>query len=129
MTEVIRKFEPLNGHLAPAGRFYLDVTGQVKLFFNCQAIEKFGVGIEFRSADLYHSQDHDLNTESVILELFEKPYKGQAMLTYIPHNTTTKIAVTKFVRQLDIAVPLHTRCPVWASGSMLYLELLASKSA
>lgn len=129
MTAVIRKYEPLNGKLAPAGRFYLDPTGQVKLFFNCQAVEKYGVGVEFRSADLFHSRDHDLDTESIILELFEGPEEGQVMLTYIPHNKTTKVAMTKFMRQLGIAFQQKIRCPVWISGSLLYLELLDSKSA
>jgi len=123
MTAVVRKFHPMEGYLPPAGRFYVSSEGQVKLFFNCQAVEKFGVGVEFRSADLFHSRDRDIDEERIILELFRGPYKGQAMLTYIPHNKTTKMAVTKFIRQLEISFKTSIGCPVWASGGMLYLDL------
>ncbi len=123
MTAEVRRFQPMEGYLPPAGRFYVSAEGQVKLFFNCQAVEKYGVGVRFRSADLFHSRDRELAEERIILELFEGPYKGQAMLTYIPHNKSTKMAITKFVRQLDIAFQASVGCPVWASGGMLYLDL------
>ncbi len=126
MTAVVRKFDPLNGRLPPAGRFYLDYTGQVKLILNCQAVEKFGVGIEFRSADLYHSRDPDNDEEQVILELFREAYKGQVMLSYQPQTKITRLAITKFVRQMEIASPFGVRCPLWLSGSTLYLELVKS---
>lgn len=123
MTAVIRRYEPLEGRLDPAGRFYLDSVGRVSIFFNLQAIEKFGVGVEFRSADLFHSRDRDNGTESIILELYESPYKGQLMLTHMPRNNTTKVCITRFMRQLEIPFQQGTKCPVWVSGSLLYLDL------
>jgi len=123
MSAEVRRFQPMEGYLPPAGRFYVSAEGQVKLFFNCQAVERFGVGREFRSADLFHSWDREIEEERIILELFKGPYKGQAMLTYIPHNKSTKIAVTKFVRQMEIAFKAGIGFPVWSSGGMLYLDL------
>jgi hypothetical protein len=101
----------------------VSAEGQVKLFFNCQAVEKYGVGVVYRSADLFHSRDMEIDEERIILELFKGPYKGQAMLTYIPHNKTTKIAITKFIRQMEISFKVSTGCPIWYSGGMLYLDL------
>ena len=110
-------------HLPPAGRFYVSAEGQVKLFFNYQAVEEFGVGVEYRSADLSHSWDREADEERIILELFTSPYKGQAMFTYDPYNKVTKMAVTNFVRHMDISFKASIGFPVWCSGGMLYLDL------
>jgi len=131
MNATVRKFEPSRGKLPPAGRFYIDPTGQVKLFFNTQAVEKYGLGLYYRSTNLYHVMDHDNDTERILLELFEDPAKGQAMLSYIPHDRATKIAVTRFIRELDISFQPSVRLALWATGNQLYLELASglAKSA
>jgi len=125
MNATVRKFEPMNGKLPPAGRFYIDSVGQVKLFFNLQAVERYEVGIRFRSTDLYHILDHDDGAERILLELFEDPGKGQARLTYIPQNRATKVAVTRFIRELNISFQQKVRFPVWATGNQLYLDLIS----
>jgi len=121
-SETISKYEPLHGRLPPAGRFYVDPgRGDVRLFFNYQAVERFGVGVRFRSADLYHIRNHDTGAEKILFELFASPSRGQARLTW--RGNAVKVGITGFLGEFEVSFQERHRYPVWVTGHHLYLDL------
>lgn len=123
MGETVRMYEPLQGRLPPGARFGVDTVGRVVLFFTCQAVELFGIGIEYRSADLYHVRDSELDAERIMLDLFEAPDKGQGRLIHFKSRPQAKMHVTSFIRQFEVGFKEHHNYPVWATGSHLYVDL------
>jgi hypothetical protein len=115
-------YEPLVGRLPPMARFNVD-RGHVVLFFTYQTVELFGVGTDYRSANLYHVRDHDLDAERLMLDLFEDPGKGQRRLTFIQGDKRTKVHINEFIKQFEVAFEEHRSYPVWATGSHLYVDL------
>jgi hypothetical protein len=121
-------YEPLVGRLPPSARFSIKHHanqkngGHVLLFFTYQTVELFGVGTDYRSADLYHVRDHDLDAERIMLDLFEDRDKGHRRLTLLKPRRT-QIHVTEFLRQFEVAFEEHRSYPVWATGSHLYVDL------
>lgn len=127
--KTVRKFNPSRGKLPPAGRFYIDPVGRVMVFFNGQAVERYGIGTEFRSANLSHILNHEDNTARILLELVEGA-SGQVMLSYHSPTRVAKAHLTRFLRDMEIAFTQGVKYPVWGSGNQLYLELTSlAKSA
>lgn len=123
MGETVRMYEPLQGVLPPQARFNV-VQSHVIMSFTLQTVERFGVGTEFRSANLYHIRDTDLNTERIMLELFPEAEKGHRRLTYMKLNKRAKIHITDFLREFEVAFKEHCSYPVWATGPNLYVDLI-----
>ncbi len=126
MNRTIRKLSHLKGRLPPAARFNVTKQGRAYLSFNLQTSERFGIGTEYRSANLHHVQDHDNNTENLLLELFTEPEKGRTKLRLFERNLTTKIGITTFLREFDVPFQQGVRYPVWMSGKHLYVDLTPS---
>lgn len=131
MRQTVRKLSHLQGRLSPAARFNVTKQGRAYLLFNLQTSERFGIGTEYRSADLYHVQDHECSTENLVLELFTNPEKGRTKLSLARANMTIKIGITMFLREFDVTFQQGARYPVWMSGKHLYVDLTSglAKSA
>jgi len=122
-NQTVRKLSSLQGRVPPAARFNVTKQGRAYLFFNLQTAERFGIGTEYRSANLFHVQDHDTHTENLLLELFTDPEKGKTKLSLFRRNMTTKIGITMFLREFDVTFQQGLRYPVWMSGKHLYVDL------
>lgn len=126
MGETVRKYEPMQGRVPPSARFTHKSNGAVVLDFTYQAVERFSLGREYRSANLYHVMDSDLDTERIMLELFPERSQGQHVLTEFALNKRARIHVTKFIEQFEVTFMSHCRYPVWAAGNNLYVDLCPS---
>jgi len=124
MSKTVRKFEPVKGNLPPAGRLYVNSLGQVRLYFNYRAVCKYGLGTLYRSADLYHILSHENDTESISLDLFESPLRGQVRITHSPANEYAQVCITKFFQEMEVPFQAGRRYPVRISGSSLYMDLV-----
>lgn len=123
MAETVRMYEPLTGRVPPSARFTVKPDGVVAIDFTFQAVELFGLGTEYRSADLYHVRDSELDAERILLQLYSERSQGQRRITQYILNKRARIHVTKFIEQFEVAFKEHCRYPVWATGNSLYVDL------
>lgn len=123
VAETVRMYEPHAGRLPPSARFHVKNNGCVALDFTYQAVERFGLGTEFLSANLYHVMDSDLDAQRIMMELFPEQSQGQRRLTQHILNKRARIHVTKFVEQFEVPFKEHCRYSVWATGNHLYVDL------
>lgn len=123
MAESVRMYEPLHGRVPPGALFAVRKDGPVFMDFSYQAVELFGLGTEFRSANLYHVRDSELDSERIMLELFPDAKKGQRRLTLCDARRRARIYVTAFIAQFELPFKVHHRYPAWVTGSSLYVDL------
>lgn len=126
MAETVRMYEPRTGRLPPSARFVVKSNGVVALDFTYQAVERFGLGTEYLSANLYHVMDSDLDTERIMMELFPEQDQGQRRLTQHVLNKRARIHITRFIEQFEVNFMEHCRYPVWATGNSAYVDLCPS---
>jgi len=124
--QTVRKFTTRRGRIPPAARFYITNEGRACLYFNLQAMERFGIGTRYRSANLSHVQNHDTNSESILLELFTDPESGQVKLSFHDGALNTKVGITSFLREFDVTFQQRVSYPIWISGESLYVDLASS---
>ncbi len=117
-------FKESRGTFPPAARFQVKTpkgSQSVKLIFNCQAVDRHGLGTIYRSADLYWSED----TNEIVLELFTSPHRGQRKITHIRSHSCSVISITKFLSAFEIPLSYHRRYGVKADreGRFLYVDM------
>ena len=118
------RFEESRGTFPPAARFQVKTprgSQSVKLIFNCQAVEKHGLGTTYRSTDLFWSQE----TNEIVLELFESEHRGQRRITHIRSHSCSVISITKFLSAFEIPLSYHRRYGVKGDidGNYLYIDM------
>lgn len=123
----VRKFHPRVGRFPPSARFCVDSKGKVATFFNYQTVELFGVGTEFKSADLSHLLDRSTGGEHILFEMFPDPKRGHRRITLLKTKKTVRIYLTEFIRDQEVSFMEHHRYPIVLTGNHLYLDLGEAK--
>lgn len=121
------RFQETRGTFPPAARFQVKTpkgSQSVKLIFNCQAVDRHGLGTNHRSADLFWSED----TNEIVLELFKSPHRGHRRITHIKSHSCSVISITKFLSAFDIPLSYHRRYGVKGDGDGKYLYVDMSDS-
>ena len=121
------RFQETRGTFPPAARFQVKTpkgSQSVKLIFNCQAVDRHGLGTTYRSADLFWSEE----TREIVLELFTSPYRGQRRITHIKSHSCSVISITKFLSAFNIPLSYHRRYSVKGDldGTYLYVDMADS---
>ncbi|MEE8583758.1 MAG: hypothetical protein V3T83_02795 [Acidobacteriota bacterium] len=114
------RFQETRGTFPPAARFQVKTpkgSQSVKLIFNCQAVDRHGLGTDSRSADLFWSEE----TREIVLELFTSPYRGQRRITHIKSHSCSVISITKFLTAFNIPLSYHRRYSVKGDVDRKYL--------
>lgn len=118
------RFQETRGTFPPAARFQVKTpkgSQSVKLIFNCQAVDRFGLGTTYRSADLFWSDE----TNEIVLQLFTSPHRGQRKITHIHSHSCSVISITKFLSAFEIPLSYHRRYGVKGNddGDYLYVDM------
>ncbi len=123
----IRKFHPRAGRFPPSARFTVYSSGYVRVHFNLETIVRYGVGTEFRSADLFYITDRTTGKGRIMFELFKQHFRGLRVLTHIAKRKCVQVNVTDFLGEFEIAFRLHHRYPLEIYGNNLVLDLQEGK--